>query len=399
VSFIRRFIDSLRERWGVVVLELEALRAAPACGRESKITMLIVFDVDDLASVQIGQLDPLVEVGAAAHRSLNRPVPLLRTWAKETGERLGSAGQQGLQDLRSAIVQIANFGVARNSGSAHFEDALVAALSQPTRHWETVQREMSVFGQSSPTATWPGFLSRLERSASQYYQAALARHWKALITEAELATASWTTTIRRQGIGAMFNALHPDISWQPPLLSVLTVSQAGHCLPGCPHQISRRTVESATAGQDFLGQVSSEGLTIIPSIFSSACNVDGNVYPGPRIVVHAIIVPVPIHPELFRPTGSGSQYQLLDQLIGMTRACVLLACLDQELTTSQLARTVGISVSSASEHAAILRSTGLLSSRRERNTVIHAVTELGRSLVQGRAQENEIQPVRLLGAN
>jgi DNA-binding transcriptional ArsR family regulator len=361
-------------------------------------TMLIVFDVENLARVQIGQLDPLVEVGAAAHRSLNRPAPLLRTWAKETGEQLSSAGQQALQDLRSSVVQIANFGVARNSGSAQFEDALAAALSQPTRHWETVQREMSVFGQSSPTVTWTGFLSRLELSASQYYQAGLARHWKALITEADVATASWTTTIRRQGIGAMFNALHPDITWQPPLLSVLTVSQAGHCLPGCPHQISRRAVENATSGQDLLGHVSSEGLTIIPSIFSSACNVDGTVHPGPQIEVHTIIVPVPIHPELFLPTGSGSRYQLLDQLIGMTRACVLLACLDQELTTSQLARTVGISVSSASEHAAILRSAGLLSSRRERNTVIHAATALGLSLVQGRAQENEIRRVRLLGA-
>jgi DNA-binding transcriptional ArsR family regulator len=273
------------------------------------------------------------------------------------------------------------------------------ALSQPTRHWETVLREMSVFGQYSRSVTSAGFLSQLERSASQYYQAGLARHWRAMITDAELATAGWTTTIRRQGIGAMFNALHPDITWQPPRLSVLTISQSGHCLPGCPHEISRRTVESATSGQDFLGRVSSGGLTIIPSVFSSACNVDGDVYPGPRIEVHTIIVPVPIHPELFRSTGYNSRYQLLDQLIGMTRACVLLACLDQELTTSQLARAVGISISSASEHAAILRSAGLLSSRRERNTVIHTATELGLSLAQGRAQENEIRRIQLLGAD
>jgi DNA-binding transcriptional ArsR family regulator len=196
----------------------------------------------------------------------------------------------------------------------------------------------------------------------------------------------------------MFDALHPGITWQAPVLSVLTVSQAGHCMPGCPHHTSRRTVEHATGGQCYVGHVSNQGVTIVPSIFSSACNVDGNVYPGPRTVVNTIIVPVPVPRGILSPTESGQSGQSLVQLVGMTRACVLLACLDRELTTSQLARSVGISVSSASEHAAILRSAGLLSSQRQRNKVFHAATGLGLSLVRGKAHDDEIRPTHLLGA-
>ena len=360
-------------------------------------TLQIVFGVDDLARVKIGQLDPLIEVSGAAHRSLSRPTPPLRTWAKDTGERLSAAGPMELRDLRSALVQISNFGVAGTSESTQFEDALEAALSQPARRWEAVLGELSIYGLSPPAASLQRLLLRLEHSASQYYEAAVARHWNAMIAEAEVTTARWATTLRRQGIGAMLDILHPGITWQPSVLSVLTISQAGHCLPGCPHHISRSTVEGAIGGPDLLARVSSHGLAIVPSIFSSACNVDGNVNPGPRLVVNTLIVPIPIHPGLFDIAESNRSGQHLDQLLGMSRACVLLACSDQELTTSQLAHTVGISISSASEHAAILRSKGLLSSRRQRNTVIHSATGLGLSLVRGRANEDETRRIRLLG--
>jgi hypothetical protein len=141
----------------------------------------------------------------------------------------------------------------------------------------------------------------------------LARHWRALVDEAEVATAGWATRLRGQGIGAMLGGLHPDVTWQAPVLSVLTASVAGHCMPGCPHHISRRTVENATGGQAYLGRVSSRGLTIVPSIFSSDCSVDGTVYPGPRMVVNAIVVPVPVRPRLFGLTEPGRPVQSLDQ--------------------------------------------------------------------------------------
>ena len=69
----------------------------------------------------------------------------------------------------------------------------------------------------------------------------------------------------------------------------------------------------------------------------------------------------------------------LAALIGRTRAAVLRS-LDGGTTTTELARRLGISVSGAS-HASALRAAGLVSSRRDRNRVLHATTDLGGQLL------------------
>ena len=68
-------------------------------------------------------------------------------------------------------------------------------------------------------------------------------------------------------------------------------------------------------------------------------------------------------------------------LLGRTRAAVLRS-LDGGTTTSELAGRLGISVSGASQHASALREAGLVSSRRDRNRMLHSVTDLGDQLVE-----------------
>ncbi|MGB8943038.1 MAG: winged helix-turn-helix domain-containing protein [Streptomyces sp.] len=51
------------------------------------------------------------------------------------------------------------------------------------------------------------------------------------------------------------------------------------------------------------------------------------------------------------------------------------------LTTSELARHAGVSLSSASEHAAVLRNAGLVASVPERQQVRHTLRQLGADLV------------------
>ncbi|WP_052810069.1 ArsR/SmtB family transcription factor [Streptomonospora alba] len=70
----------------------------------------------------------------------------------------------------------------------------------------------------------------------------------------------------------------------------------------------------------------------------------------------------------------------LEKLLGRTRAAVLAAIADG-CTTTELSRCLDISPASASEHATVLRSAGLIRSHRERNTVRHRVTELGLRLL------------------
>ncbi|MBO4207017.1 helix-turn-helix domain-containing protein [Micromonospora echinofusca] len=50
-------------------------------------------------------------------------------------------------------------------------------------------------------------------------------------------------------------------------------------------------------------------------------------------------------------------------------------------TTSELGATARISLSSASEHATVLRAAGLITTTRRRQSVLHVLTPTGRSLL------------------
>ncbi|MGW7418194.1 ArsR/SmtB family transcription factor [Streptomyces sp. NPDC054863] len=78
--------------------------------------------------------------------------------------------------------------------------------------------------------------------------------------------------------------------------------------------------------------------------------------------------------------------QALSALIGQTRAAALRA-VTAACTTSQLAARLGISSAGASQHAAILRQSGLITTRRARNNVLHTVTPLGMALLGGRLRD------------
>lgn len=71
----------------------------------------------------------------------------------------------------------------------------------------------------------------------------------------------------------------------------------------------------------------------------------------------------------------------LARLLGDTRAAVL-GSVGGNCTTSELAERAGVSVSSASEHAAVLRRAGLIQSNRERNAVRHMLTPVGLALLE-----------------
>lgn len=71
----------------------------------------------------------------------------------------------------------------------------------------------------------------------------------------------------------------------------------------------------------------------------------------------------------------------LESLLGRTRAAVLRS-LTEELSTTELARVLGIGLSSASEHAKALRAAGLVSSERAGKAVRHTCSALGHGLLE-----------------
>jgi DNA-binding transcriptional ArsR family regulator len=117
------------------------------------------------------------------------------------------------------------------------------------------------------------------------------------------------------------------------------------------------------------------GLLLIPSYFCVS---------GPITLLDPALPPVLVHPVQSRETPPFRGHRTppaLGALIGVTRATVLGALSSNAVTTSNLARQVGISAASASEHATILRQAGLLASYRDRNRMLHHVTPLGAALM------------------
>ncbi|WP_245238468.1 winged helix-turn-helix domain-containing protein [Streptomyces sp. MZ04] len=113
------------------------------------------------------------------------------------------------------------------------------------------------------------------------------------------------------------------------------------------------------------------GLLLVPSYFCRRTPVallDDRLLP---------VLVYPAHPTLPHAAPADSR---LAPLLGHTRAAVL-QTLQEPHTTTELAEHAGVSLSSASEHAAVLRRAGLVASVRERQQVRHILTQLGAELL------------------
>jgi DNA-binding transcriptional ArsR family regulator len=84
-------------------------------------------------------------------------------------------------------------------------------------------------------------------------------------------------------------------------------------------------------------------------------------------------------PESARPLAA---------LLGSTRARALRVLGERCCTTTELAQQIGVSVSSASEHAAVLREAGLIVTRRRGSSVTHVISQPGRIVIDSVTQAN-----------
>ncbi len=119
------------------------------------------------------------------------------------------------------------------------------------------------------------------------------------------------------------------------------------------------------------------GLVLIPSYFCVS---------GPLTMPRPGAAPGPDLPgraptRRLLPMSETARPEALSALIGVTRAAVLQATIANPGTTEELARRVGVSAASASEHAGVLRRAGLITSFRDRNRMQHQLTSLGVALL------------------
>ncbi|MFJ6694597.1 ArsR/SmtB family transcription factor [Streptomyces sp. NPDC091272] len=165
------------------------------------------------------------------------------------------------------------------------------------------------------------------------------------------------------GVEQLLTTLHPRIVWNAPVLEI-------HDGPALDIRLNGR------------------GLLLTPSVFMAG-GVGRVVEADRESDSAALVFAVPPGiADLFRVAERVEPDcgRALTGLVGRTRAAALRALTDA-CTTSQLAALLDVSPSAASQHASVLRDSGLVTSRRVRNSVLHSVTPLGRELLGGRLRE------------
>jgi DNA-binding transcriptional ArsR family regulator len=125
--------------------------------------------------------------------------------------------------------------------------------------------------------------------------------------------------------------------------------------------------------QDRTVQLGGRGLMITPTALWTGPPLIGELPDQPVLLAY----PAPA----VLSVRVGAESDALAAILGTTRAAVL-RLLSTEHTTGDIARQLGISAASASEHSAALRAARLVSSRRDGKAMIHHATVLGLDLVR-----------------
>lgn len=228
-----------------------------------------------------------------------------------------------------------------------------------------LRQELGPFGRRLPP--WLAGLDEARPQArrtltdvlSRTHDHLIAPHWASMLNHLTGERARWSRLLGDHGVEHLLQRLHPGIRWRAPILEITD---------GAPW--IRDPLDARLQGR---------GLVIVPSVFCGRVPIPLFPLDGGTAL---LLIPAPPDVADARAMwrGQPTRSDPLAAVLGRTRAAVLRS-LDDGTTTSELAHRLGISVSGASQHATALRAAGLVSSRRDRNRMVHAPTDLGSRLV------------------
>jgi DNA-binding transcriptional ArsR family regulator len=211
--------------------------------------------------------------------------------------------------------------------------------------------------------------ARIMAALLEFRQAAVDPYWSRVQSQLEVERDARGRIVIAKGVEHLLGTLHPKLRWRPPVLEV-------------------------PADRDLDIDLSGRGLQLCPSLFlyDKPCVLGAGNPDGPP----TLAFPIPISAATVTALCSvpDTNDQALSALVGHTRAAALQALTDS-CTTTELAQRLNISSAGASQHASILREAGLITTCRNRNTVLHALTSLGMALLQNYDPEDRgVPPTR-----
>jgi DNA-binding transcriptional ArsR family regulator len=196
------------------------------------------------------------------------------------------------------------------------------------------------------------YLGELAAAITRYWEAAIEPVWPRIraLHDADLAYRSAALTAG--GLDRLFAELHPQVEYADDRLRL---------------HLSAHSASFAAAGA---------GVLLIPSVFV-----------WPRIAVFdtddyqpAIAYPARGVGTIWSSAPRPSTVTPLAGLVGRSRAA-LLVLLELPRSTTQLAKTLGVTAATVSEHLAVLKRSNLVSARRTGRTVLYERTDLGSRLL------------------
>jgi DNA-binding transcriptional ArsR family regulator len=197
----------------------------------------------------------------------------------------------------------------------------------------------------------PGFGARVADEIDRYWRLAVEPHWDRVRGTLELDVSSRVHRMLAEGVPAMFADMHPEVRMAG---EVLRVDKPAH--------------DEVRA--------SAERLTLVPSVFARPRLSLAYTPPATFEIVYPVAGADEVWDHLATgPTGADG----LGVLLGRTRAGVL-GLLAVPMSTTALARRLGQSPATISEHLAVLRDCELVRSWRSGRQVLYVRTALGASL-------------------
>jgi len=318
----------------------------------------IHFTGPDVARVRVASRpDPLWELVFSLFRlRQGKNVPLaFGRWRADAVKRADTAA---LGLLLPLVTEMHFPDFLTPAASADGLDAgIEALLSTPTRR---LRAEMTFLGASRgglPAAARPladgnpGALKQLAGAVRTHHQAVVAPYGSQAQAHLDADRALRSKAFLDGGGEGLLNSYRPLMRWSFPVLEVdFPVEQDVH--------------------------LDGRGLLLVPSFLSWRTPDALRDTSLPPVLVYPVEHDLALIARCQDPGGPSS----LEALIGLTRSQVLEQIGDGR-TTSELARRIGVSPASISQHTGVLREAGLIRTTRTGRVVLHTLTPLGSALL------------------
>lgn len=318
------------------------------------------FGADALAHLRFA-ISPLLETIRSV-RVLDDPAAqaLHRSWVVNARRLASSFDLDVLRALQPTDAYSPDFlHPPPLSPLAEFEEEVERMAATPPEQVR-YEIERSYAGRPRPQALEP-FLDRPEQATrklaallSEYWQVTLAPHWPRIRVLLQGDVLYRGRQIADGGAEQLFGDLHPSVTWEREVLRVDKAAEG-------TLELDRR------------------GLLLVPSVF---------VWPVVSALMDPAWQPALVYPArgvglLWEPSEVAAP-EALAALLGTRRAAILLS-LDQPRSTAELARLLDVPDSSVSQHLAVLREAGLLTSHRVGRVVLYLRSATGEALIRASA--------------